>query len=75
LQKNYKELTKAEYFGNKRIDELIKYMKVLGIKDIPEFLKAKHLASIQSQFNIIRRDVDELVARKKQNSCTPATPL
>ncbi len=71
LQKNYKELTKAEYFGNKRIDELIKYMKVLGIKDIPESLKAKHLASIQSQFNIIRRDVDELVARKKTKFLYP----
>lgn len=71
LQKNFKELTKAEYFGNKRIDELVKYMKVLGIKDIPESLKAKHLASIQSQFAIIKKDVDELVACKKTKFLFP----
>lgn len=71
LQKNFRELTKAEYFGNKRIDELVKYMKVLGIKEIPESLKAKHLASIQSQFAIIKKDVDELVARKKTKFLFP----
>ena len=71
LQKNFKELTKAEYFGNKRIDELVKYMKVLGIKDIPESLQAKHLASSQSQFAIIKKDVDELVACKKTKFLFP----
>ena len=71
LQKNFKELTKAEYFGNKRIDELVKYMKVLGIKDIPESLQAKQQATIQSQFAIIKKDVDELVACKKTKFLFP----
>lgn len=71
LQKNFKELTKAEYFGNKRIDELVKYMKVLGIKDIPESLQAKQQATIQSQFAIIKKDVDELVVCKKTKFLFP----
>lgn len=65
LQKNYKELIKGEYFGDKRVAELIAYMEKLGIKDIPNTLKAKHQASIQSQFEIIKNEVDFLVKNKQ----------
>lgn len=71
LQKNYKELIKAEYFGNKRVAELIAYMEKLGIKDIPNTLKAKHQASIQSQFEIIKDDVDTLVENKQTKFLFP----
>lgn len=71
LQKNFKNLIKAEYFGNKRVAELIRYMEQLGIKDIPNTLKAKHQASIQSQFEQIKENVDALVESKQTKFLFP----
>lgn len=71
LKKNFKELIKAEYFGNKRIDELIRYMEKLGIQDIPNTLKAKHQASIKSQFEVIKEEVDSLVEKKQTKFLFP----
>lgn len=71
LQKNYKGLIKAEYFGSKRINELIRYMEQLGIKDIPNTLKAQHQASIPSQFETIKNDVESLVKNKQTKFLFP----
>lgn len=71
LKKNFKELIKAEYFGSKRIDELIRYMEQLGIEDIPNSLKAKHQASIKSQFEVIKDEVDALVEKKQTKFLFP----
>lgn len=65
LQKNYKNLLKASYFGYKRVQELVNYMKQLGINDIPESLQNKYQTSIQNLFDVIKADVDSLVEKKQ----------